>query len=103
MRRIGFVSLTLAAVLIAAQAQGIKFTAMEEFEHRFEAKLAQTPPPYPFEVLFPAPAIYVPGVGVTLPSIASLSSLQPPSPFRPPYTDKELAEFRDRKVKRVPI
>ena len=38
-----------------------------------------------------------------LSSIVSLSYLPEPSPFRPPWTPKELAEFRERKVKRVPI
>jgi len=100
--RIGFVSLTLVGALIA-QAQGLKFTALEEFEHRFEAKLAQTPPPFPFEVLFPAPAVYVPGTAVVLSSIVSLAYVQEPSPFRGPYTPKELASFRERKLQRLPI
>ena len=102
LRRIGFVLSALAAVLIA-HAQGIKMTALEDFEHRFEARLAQIPPPYPFEILFPAPAIYVPGVGVMLSSIVNLSYLDQPSPFRPPFTPKELAAFRERKLQRVPI
>ena len=102
MRHLGFVSLALAAVLIA-RAQGLKMTTLEDLEHRFEAKLGQTPGPFPFEVLSPAPAIYVPGVGVVLSSIVSLSYLDQPNPFRGPFTPKELAEFRDRKLKRVPV
>ena len=50
MTPLGFVSLALTAVLIA-EAQGVKFSALEEFEHRFEARLGQTPGPFPFEVL----------------------------------------------------
>ncbi len=112
MRQIGFVSLislsAIGAVVIAQaqavnQAQPVKMTALEGFESRFEAKLGQIPPPFPFQVLFPAPAIYVPGVGVMLSSIVSLSYLDEPSPFRGPFTPKELATFRERKVQRLPI
>jgi hypothetical protein len=112
MRRIGFVFLTLASVLATAAlgiparialAQSVKINGLEDFEHRLEAKLAQTPPPRPFEVLFPAPAIYVSGVGVMLSSIVNLAYIEQPSPFRGPYTPKELAGFRDAKLRHVPI
>ena len=102
MSRIGFVLLALAGVL-AVFAQGVRMTALEEFEHRLEARLAQTPGPFPFQVLSTAPAIYVPNTGVVLSSIVSLSYLDQPSPFRGPFTPKELATFRERKLQRVPI
>lgn len=102
MRRFGFVFLVLAAAL-SANAQGVKMTALEEFEHRFAAKLAETPPPFPFDVLFPAPAVYIPGMGVVLSSFVSLSYLDPPSPFRGPYTPAEKASFRSRKLQRIPL
>jgi hypothetical protein len=100
MRRIGFVSLSLAA-LLAAQAQGVNMTALEAFEHRLEARLAQ-PGPYPYEVLFPAPAIYVPGVGVMLSSFVNVAYWQEPSPFRPPFTSQEKANLRFRKIDKIP-
>lgn len=105
MRRIGFVSLILVSLVLAAYAQGVKFQALVDFEKHFEAKLTQPPLPFPFEVLFPAPAIYVPGNGVTLSTIVNLSYMQPASPFRAegPYSPKELAAFRERKLQRVPI
>ena len=68
--QIGFVPLFLIVILAAgltAEVPGISMTSLEAFEHRLEAKLAQ-PGPYPYEVMFPAPAIYVPGVGVVLSS-----------------------------------
>jgi hypothetical protein len=102
MKSIGFVSLFLTAVLLA-EAQGVQFAALEEFEHRFEARLGQTPGPFPFEVLVPAPAVHVPGFGVLLSSVVSLSYVQEPNPFRGPYTPKELATFRERKLARLPI
>jgi hypothetical protein len=105
MRRIGFVSLAVATILtasLAAQAQGIKLTALEAFEHRLEAKLA-APGPYPFEVLFPAPAIYVPGIGVMLSSYVNVAYWQEPSPFRQPFTPQELATLRDHKIAKIPI
>ena len=100
--KIGFVCSILTVVLIA-QAQGVKMPALESFEKRFEGKLGQVPPPFPFEVMFPAPAVYVPSSGVVLSSIVCLSYIDPPSPFRGPYTDKEKAEFHERKLKRVPV
>ena len=89
--------------IVAAHAQGVKISTLEDFEHRLEAKLALTPPPNPFEVLFPAPAIYVPGVGVVLSSIVNLAYLTPPSPFRPPFTPEEKTGFRQRKLDHLPI
>jgi hypothetical protein len=93
---------SLAAVLVA-DTRLPDFSALEAFETRFEAKLNQTPPPFPFEVLSPAPAVYVPGVGVMLSTVVSLSYLEPPSPFRGQFTPKELATFRDRKLQRLPL
>src|SRR6266702_1754852 len=79
----------VAAVL--ADTQPLQFSALEAFETRFEAKLNQTPPPFPFQVLTPAPAVYVPGVGVILSTVVSLSYLEPPNPFRGPFTAQEKA------------
>ena len=100
MKRVGFVFLTL---LIAAAAQGIKMTALEDFEHRFEAELAKTTPPYPFEVLTPSPAIHAPGMGVMLSSVVNLSYVDPLSPFHQSYSPKELAVIHERKLARVPV
>jgi hypothetical protein len=96
------VALAAAAILIAG-AQAIKLPALEDFEVRFAAKLAANPGPFPFEVLSSTPAIYVPGVGVALSNVVNLSYIDPPSPFRGPYTAKEKDGFRDRKLERLPI
>jgi len=110
MRRIGFVFTAavfgLGAVLIGqAQSvgQSVKITALEAFAQRFQGKLDQTPGPFGFQVLSTAPAIYVQGVGAVLSSVVSLSYLDQPSPFREPFTPKELAAARQRKVDRVPL
>jgi len=114
MRRIGFVFTAalfgLPAVLIVpvksdAQSvgQSVKITALEAFAQRFEGKLGQTPGPFGFQVLSTAPAIYVQGVGAVLSSVVSLSYIDQPSPFREPFTPKELAAARQRKVDRVPL
>jgi hypothetical protein len=101
MMKIGFVSLLLAA-LLTAEVPGIRLTALEAFEHRLEAKLAQ-PGPYPYEVLFPAPAIYAPGVGVMLSSYVNLAYWREPSPFGQPFTTQELATLRERKIAKLPL
>ncbi len=91
---------------VFAWCETVKYSALENLEHAFEAKLAQNPGPgkYPvFEVLFNAPGIYVPGVGVTLTSWVSLVYTQPLSPFAPPPTDQQKEDLRAHKLERVPI
>ena len=102
MKLLSLLALTLTAFLFA-EVQSVKIAALEDFEHRFESKLGQTPGPFPFEVLSTTPAIYVPGVGVALSNVVSLAYVDPPSPFRGPFTPKELAAIHDRKLQRLPI
>lgn len=101
-----FAALTLSLTTSLAFAAAVKYSALEDFEHAFESKLAQNPGPgkYPaFDVMFNAPAAYVPGVGVTLTSWVSLVYTQPPSPFAPPMTEQQKEYLRLNKLERVPI
>ena len=66
----------------AQVGQTVKMTALEDFQNRLEAKLGQTPGPFPFQILSATPGIYVPNVGVILSNVVSLSYLDQPNPFR---------------------
>jgi hypothetical protein len=89
-------------------AATVKYSALEDFEHAFEGKLAQNPGPgkyLPFDVLFSAPAAYVPGVGLTLTSWVNLVYTPPLaiSPFSPPLNDQQKEDLRAHKLERIPI
>ena len=105
MKRTLLLTLPLAGAALAVTLSPIiNINALEGYQRRFETQLlAQTPGQFPFEVLSASPGIHVQGVGLTLSSVVSLSYLEPAGPFRQPYTPKELATFRDRKLERVPI
>ena len=95
-----FSALTLVALTFA---ETIKYSALDDFDHAFHAKLAKNPGKYPFEVLFSAPGVYVPGMGVTLTSRVNLVYWQEPSPFRPAFTPEELETLRQHKLEKIPI
>ena len=98
-----FVAICFSVVALAAT---VKYSALEDFEHAFEGKLAQNPGPgkYPaFEVLFTAPAIYVPQVGLTLTTWVNLVYTQPLSPYSPPPNDQQKEDLRAHKLERIPI
>jgi hypothetical protein len=100
--RIGFVFSALAIAAIA-WSETVKYSALEELERSFETKLGQNAGKYPFDVLFNAPGVYIPGMGLTLTSRISLVYTQQPSPFRPAFSDQEKATLREHKLEKVPI
>jgi hypothetical protein len=99
--RIGFVSLLALAAI--AWSETVKYGALQDLERSFESKLAQNPGKYPFEVMFNAAGVYVPGVGLTLTSRVNLVYWQEPSPFRPAFTPQELATLREHKLEKIPV
>ncbi len=108
MKPIGFVFSLLALGAIAccgiAWCETVKYAALEELERSFEAKLAQNQGKYgQFDVLFNAPGVYAPGLGLTLSSRISLVYTQPPNPFRPAFSNQELETLREHKLEKVPV
>jgi len=100
--RIGFVFSALTLVAIA-WSETVKYSALEELERSFEAKLAQHPGKFPFDPLFNAAGVYVPGQGLTLTSRISLVYTDQPSPFRPAFSAQELETLRAHKLDKIPI
>lgn len=96
-------SFFLAAALAVAFGDTVKYTALQSLERSFENKLASNPGKYPFEVLANAPAIYVPGIGVTVTTIVNLVYTTQESPFRPAPTPEEWATVRQHKLDKIPV
>jgi hypothetical protein len=77
-----FFLLALSAILALADA--VNFSALEDLERGFEARLANGPADLrPFEMLSNAAAMYIPGVGVMLSSRVNLIYENADTPFRP--------------------
>jgi hypothetical protein len=57
----------------------------------------------PYDLLGPARGTYLDGYGAVFTIEVQLVHVDPPSPFRPAYSQADLAALRDRKLKRLPV
>ena len=105
MRYLASFGITLAVALLAF-ADTVNFSALENMERSFEARLAKNPGKLPFEILSNASAMYIPGTGVMLSSRLNLVYVTPESPFLT-LTPVEVAARREKlrtdKLEKVPV
>jgi len=99
----------LLIVLVAAAAGWTSFGArpavnrgaLAALEHRFDRSIQSYQPNDPFHLLGTTRGVYLEDYGVVFTSELNLVAAAVVTPFRPPFTEAQIEELRDKKLQRL--
>lgn len=97
--------LLIAAIpsVVAQRPAHVSRPAVAAVEQNFFNRLQKADPADPFDTLAYPQGVYLPGYGVVFTAKIDLILTPALTPFRPSFTPKEVAQVRDRKLKKLPL